>query len=133
MADITFECPECAHQLSADASATGLVVPCPECATQIRVPLPATDATISDTAPDEVCAAPELAPAAQQEYRVLSLPADTTTEALLTAESVEACLNTVSQEGWRLCSATTIPTRTTSGTLQQELLLILERPYSPAQ
>ncbi len=161
MADITFDCPECSHNLIVDATAAGLVVPCPECATQIRVPSPATEPLLpadkttdtTDTTEttettententenaetsepaepdetDEPVAAPELTAAAPLTYRVLSLPVNARPdEEPLTAETVEACLNSVAQEGWQLRAATTIPVRTVQGTPQPELLLILER------
>jgi hypothetical protein len=132
MPDITFDCPECSHPLIVDAEAVGLVVPCPDCATQIRVPLPEEAEPLrSSPATDESLPIPESTTPARLEYRVLSLPADAPTETPLSAETVAACLNTLSDEGWRLRSTATIPTRTTSGTRQQELLLILERPALP--
>lgn len=133
MADLIFDCPECAHNLIVDAQAAGLVVGCPECGTQIRVPHPdqvPEPGEITELADREAAAPAAMVPtpemsAAALEYRVVSL-IDGAPEKI-TADAVEYKLNELLQEGWQLRSATTVQTCDAQGQPGQELLLILER------
>ena len=138
MADLNFDCPECSHNLIVDAQAAGLVVACPECGTQIRVPALDAETGIAgepvrvavsvtdESAASEPVPAPEMS-AAALEYRVVGLIDGDGSAGQLTAEVVEFKLNELQQEGWRLCSATTIQTQDAQDKPRQELLLILER------
>ncbi|MEI8243125.1 MAG: hypothetical protein WCI17_07655 [bacterium] len=126
MADLTFDCPECAHNLVVDAQAAGLVVACPDCGTQLRVPSP--DAAAGEVAaPDaaEPAPVPEMAAGATLEYKVVSM---SDAAGPITADAVEFALNERMQEGWQLRSATTLQMCGAQGQPGQELLLILERP-----
>ena len=136
MADLTFDCPECSHNLVVDTQAAGLVVACPECGTQIRVPCPDSGSEAGESAvPEEGGAAtpdaaplsgPEVASETAVEYRVISMIAGEG-GAEITADAVEFRLNELTQEGWRLRSATTVPTCDAQGLPNPELLLIMER------
>lgn len=140
MADLTFNCPECSHDLIVDEQAMGLVVPCPECGTQIRVPASEADLPVGVSAetndpldPDteavpgiEPVAAPEIRIGDRREYKVVSMMGAAATT--IRADEIESWLNERTQEGWRLCAATTIQTRAEQqDTTQPELLLFLER------
>ncbi|MFZ4397072.1 MAG: DUF4177 domain-containing protein [Kiritimatiellia bacterium] len=142
MADVTFDCPECSHNLIVDDLATGMVVPCPECGTQIRVPAPETDLPVSEAAdagedlaahPDagpgiEPVAAPEMTCGDRREYKVVSMMGGAGAGSILRADEIETWLNERTQEGWRLCAATTMQTRSQEqDTAYPELLLFLER------
>ena len=128
MSDLTFDCPECAHNLIVDEQAVGLVVACPECGTQVRVPN-ADEETETDSVADadvEPAAAPEMG-AGGVEYRVVGLIDGEGTDEKITAAVVEFRLNELVQEGWVLRSATTVQTRDAQDKLRQELLLMMER------
>ena len=139
MADLTFDCPECSHELIVDAQAAGRVVACPECGTQIRIPDPETDPEVaasnslvnSEAPPVEATPSGEPVPApemaAAMEYRVVSLIEGDNIADRITADAVEFKLNELTPEGWRLRSATTIQRADAQDKVRQELLLILER------
>ena len=136
MADVTFDCPECSHNLIVDEQAAGLVVACPECGTQIRVP--GADAAAADvplkaeSLDPEAAALAEPVPApemdvAAAEYRVVALADGENGDSRITAEAVQRRLNELAREGWRLCSATTLQPPASPDQAGQELLLILQR------
>ena len=139
MPDLAFDCPECSHELIVDAQAAGRVVACPECGTQIRIPDPDHDPEASEpdlqanleAPPVEAAPIVELVPAPEMavamEYRVVSLIDGDGIFDRITADAVEFKLNELTQDGWRLRSATTIQTPDAQDKLRQELLLILER------
>ena len=146
MADFTFDCPQCSHNLIVDAQAAGLVVACPECGTQLLVPTadeeaesgePAVPATVDDAklaaepASDSATVpapAPEMALSGTAlEYKVVSMLEGEGESGRLTAEAVEFKLNELMQDGWRLRSTAAIQTRDWLGNPKQEILLIMER------
>ena len=142
MADVTFDCPECSHNLIVDEQATGMVVPCPECGTQIRVPALGTDLSVSEaadagearTAPPaagpciEPVATPEMTCGDRREYKVVSMMGGAGASSILRTDEIEAWLNERAQEGWRLCAATTIQTQSQEQDIAYpELLLFIER------
>lgn len=152
MADLTFDCPECSHELIVDAQASGMVVACPECGTKILVPNPedepeetpaagaggvpvklvgsrADAAAVPESAPEPAVApAPEMVPTSPAlEYKVVSLLEGDGEAGKITADAVEFKLNELLSDGWTLRSATTVHTRDWLGNPKQELLLIVER------
>ena len=145
MADLTFDCPECSHELVVDAQAAGMVVACPECGAQLRIPAleeePAagesggsakrvgTKAAPAPATRPAPAPPPEIAPSGQSlEYKVVSMLEGEGDAGKLTADAVEFKLNELLQDGWQLRSSTAINTRDWLGNPKQEILLILVRP-----
>lgn len=138
MADLTFDCPECSHELVVDAQAAGMVVACPECGAQLRIPAigeePAAGGAgaaakrVGTVAAPAPVPAPEMAAAGPAlEYKVVSMLEGDGDAGKLTADAVEFKLNELLQDGWQLRSSTAVNTRDWLGNPKQEILLIMVR------